>query len=83
MITLSAEPTADLCIVMFAVAEISCQAETALETFAKEPFIFALKPVVKRVLQSIASSKPIQPQVSPICPSNSCVFSVQCLSHIV
>ncbi|KAL3158741.1 hypothetical protein ABBQ32_011470 [Trebouxia sp. C0010 RCD-2024] len=56
------------------VAEISCQAETALETFAKEPFIFALKPVVKRVLQSIASSKPIQPQTDVEATDNKAYF---------
>ena len=65
------------------VAAISVRAEAALETFAKEPFTFALKPVVKRVLQSIASSKPLQPQVRPVCLSSSYVVSLQRLSHVV
>ena len=50
-----------------AFAEISSVAEAALETFAKEPFVFALKPVVKRVLESIVSSKSSFAQVSLMC----------------
>lgn len=50
------------------IADISGRAEAALETFAKEPFVFALKPVVKRVLQGIASSKPSPAQVNPHMP---------------
>ena len=37
-------------------ADPAAIAKAALEIFAKEPFGFALKPVVKRVLQTIASS---------------------------
>lgn len=35
-------------------ADVVASANAALDIFAKEPFNFALKPVVKRVLQSIA-----------------------------
>lgn len=48
-----------------ATADVPGSAEAALEAFAEEPFVFALKPVVKQVLQSIASSKSSQAQVIP------------------
>lgn len=48
-----------------ALADVSANAEAALETFAKEPFLYALRPVVKQVLQSVISSQTSN-QVSPI-----------------
>lgn len=51
-------------------ADIPGSAEAALEAFAEEPFAFALKPVVKQVLQSIASSKSSTAQVIPTCFPN-------------
>lgn len=37
------------------IAVVAAKAQEALELFANEPFTFALKPIVKRVLLGIAS----------------------------
>ena len=48
-------------------ADAVTSAKAALEIFAKEPLTFALKPVVKKVLQSIAVDKATTAQVEHNC----------------
>ena len=62
-------------------ADISGRAEAALEAFSKEPFVYALRPVVKGVLQSIASSKLSEPQVNPHDPQADTLYSVMPYAH--
>lgn len=61
-----------------AVADVSANAEAALGIFAKEPFRYALRPVVKRVLETISSSKTSNQVSSIYFPQSRIYLAAQC-----
>lgn len=59
-------------------ADVSGSAEATLELFAKEPFNFALKPVVKKLLQQIASSSSASAEVGHSLTTPSALYTCIC-----